>query len=75
MNPTQLLFKLDNYNLPTHFSKEPFFVCLRSCCVGRIASYVTETTRSKTDKKASKVGGLFDSSYLNTDNPLSQHIG
>ncbi len=23
MNPTQLLFKLDNYNLPTHFSKEP----------------------------------------------------
>ncbi len=24
MNPTQLLFKLDNYNLPTHFSKEPF---------------------------------------------------
>ena len=36
-----------------------FFVCLWSCCVERIASYVTEAIRSKTDKKASKVGGLF----------------
>jgi hypothetical protein len=35
------------------------FVCLKSCCVERIAGYVTEVTRLKTDKKASKVGGLF----------------
>ena len=42
------------------------FVCLWSCCVGRIAGYVTETTRPKTDKKTSKVGGLFVSSCLST---------
>jgi len=40
-------------------------VCLRSCCVRRLASYVTEGKRPKTDKKASKVGGLFVSSCLN----------
>jgi hypothetical protein len=40
------------------------FVCLRFCCVRRIASYVTETTKLKTDKKANKMGGLFVSSCL-----------
>ncbi len=40
------------------------FVCLRSCCVENIAIYVTEATSPKTDKKASKVGGLFVSSCL-----------
>ncbi len=44
------------------------FVCLQPCCVGRIASYATETTRLKTDKKTSKVGGLFVSSCLSTIN-------
>ena len=44
------------------------FVCLRSCCVEHIASYVTEATRSKTDKKASKMGGLFFSSCLSRIN-------
>ncbi len=40
------------------------FVCLWFCCVGRIASYVTKTTKSKTDEKTSKMGGLFVSSCL-----------
>ena len=36
------------------------FVCLRYCCEGRIASYVTETAMLKTDKKAHRwVGYLF----------------
>ncbi len=40
------------------------FVCLKSCCVERIAGYVSEATRLKTDKKASTVGGLFIASCL-----------
>jgi uncharacterized membrane protein YfcA len=55
------------------------FVRLRSCCVGRIVGYVTEATRSKTDKKASKMGGLFASSCLSspkkTDNRLDYLVG
>ncbi len=46
------------------------FVCIRFCCVGRIAGYATEATRSKTDKKTSKVGGLFASGCLNTEKGL-----
>ena len=45
-------------------------VCLRFYCEGRIAGYVTEAIRSKTDKKASKVGGLFISSYLKFSPPI-----
>jgi hypothetical protein len=40
------------------------FFRLRFCCEGRIAGYVTVATKPKTDKKASKVGGLFVSSCL-----------
>ena len=40
------------------------FVCLCRCSNGRIASYVTVTTAAKTDKKASKMGGLFVASCL-----------
>ncbi len=40
------------------------FVCLKSCCVERIAGYVTEAARLKTNKKASKVGGLLIASCL-----------
>jgi hypothetical protein len=40
------------------------FVCLCHCSNGRIASYVTVTTAAKTDKKASKMGGLFVASCL-----------
>ena len=40
------------------------FICIRSSCAGRKADYVTEAIRLKTDKKASKMGGLFASSCL-----------
>ena len=41
-----------------------FFVCLLYCINKRIASYVTVDTVKKTDKKASKMGGLFVASCL-----------
>ena len=52
------------------------FVCLRSCCVEHIASYVTEATRSKTDKKASKVGGwvIFFQCLKFTDIPHAAQV-
>ncbi len=51
-------------NNPTILQR--IFVRLRFCCVERIASYVTETTKPKTDKKTSKMVGLFVSSCLRT---------
>ena len=47
------------------------FICLRFCCVGRIVSYVTEITRLKMDKKASKMDVLFIASWLKTENLIS----
>jgi hypothetical protein len=56
-----LLRQLEINNLPI---LRRIFFRLRFCCEGRIAGYVTVATKPKTDKKASKVGGLFVSNCL-----------
>ncbi len=56
-----ILRQLAINNLPILRS---IFVCLLYCINRRIASYVTVDTVKKTDKKASKMGGLFVASCL-----------
>jgi DNA-directed RNA polymerase specialized sigma24 family protein len=46
-------------------SSKPVPYSIRECGNRRIASYVTVAATKKTDKKTSKMGGLFVASYLN----------